>query len=59
MKGYAVSTVEQIEGLPERFYAKARARTDIFQRIARVEPFLAATGANVRHGGNMAHYNIS
>ena len=59
MKGYTVFNVEQIEGLPERFYAKAEPRTESVQRIARVESFIAATGANVRHGGNMAYYNIS
>jgi antirestriction protein ArdC len=59
MKGYTVFNVEQIEGLPERFYGKAAPRTEAVQRIARVESFIAATGANVRHGGNMAYYNIS
>jgi antirestriction protein ArdC len=59
IKGYTVFNVEQIDGLPERFYAKAEPRTETVQRIARVESFFAATGANVRHGGNMAYYNIS
>src|SRR6202046_1575541 len=53
MKGYTVFNVEQIDGLPERFYAKAAPRTKSVQRIARAELFFAATGANVRHGGNM------
>src|SRR5580700_2810227 len=57
MKGYTVFNVEQIDGLPERFYAKAPARGEIVQRIARVESFIAATGANVRHGGNRAFYS--
>jgi antirestriction protein ArdC len=52
MKGYTVFNVEQIDGLPERFYATAQLRTESIQRIAHVESFLAATGANVRHGGN-------
>jgi len=59
MKGYTVFNVEQIDGLPERFYAKAEPRSETVQRIARVESFIAATGANIRHGGNMAYYNIS
>jgi antirestriction protein ArdC len=29
------------------------------ERIARAEAFFAATGADVRHGGNRAYYNIS
>jgi antirestriction protein ArdC len=34
-------------------------RKESVQRIARAETFLAATGANVRHGGNMAYYNVT
>jgi antirestriction protein ArdC len=59
MKGYTVFNVEQIDGLSERFHAKAEPRTESVERIARVETFLAATGANVRHGGNMAYYNVT
>ena len=59
MKGYTVFNVEQIDGLPERFYAKAEPRGETVQRIERVEGFFAATGAVVRHGGNRAYYSIS
>ena len=59
MKGYTVFNVEQIDGLPERFYAKAEPRSETVQRIERVETFFAATGVAVRHGGNMAYYNVS
>jgi antirestriction protein ArdC len=59
MKGYTVFNVEQIDGLPERFYAKAEPRTESVQRISRVETFFAATGATVRHGGNMAFYSVT
>jgi antirestriction protein ArdC len=59
MKGYTVFNVEQIDGLPERFYAKAEPRGEAVQRIERVESFFAATGAEVRHGGNRAYYSIS
>lgn len=59
MKGYTVFNVEQIDGLPERFYARAEPRTETVQRIARVEAFFAATRADVRHGGNMAYYNVT
>jgi antirestriction protein ArdC len=58
MKGYTVFNVEQIDGLPERFYAKAEPRGETVQRIGRVESFFAATGAVVRHGGNRAYYSI-
>jgi antirestriction protein ArdC len=59
MKGYTVFNVEQIDGLPERFYAKGEPRTESVQRIAGAEAFFAATGANVRHGGNMAYYTVT
>ena len=59
MKGYTVFNVEQIDGLPERFYAKAEPRGATVQRIAHAERFIAATGAAVRHGGNRAYYNVS
>jgi len=59
MKGYTVFNVEQIDGLPERFYAKAEPRSETVQRIAHAESFFAATGAAVRHGGNRAYYSIS
>jgi antirestriction protein ArdC len=59
MKGYTVFNVEQIDGLPERFYAKAEPRGETVQRIAHAEQFFAATGATVRHGGNMAYYSVN
>jgi antirestriction protein ArdC len=59
MKGYTVFNVEQIDGLAERFYAKAEPRGETAQRIAHAEHFFAATGAVVRHGGNRAYYSIS
>jgi antirestriction protein ArdC len=59
MKGYTVFNVEQIEGLPERFCAKAEPRSEIVQRIAHAEKFFSATGATVRHGGTTAYYSVS
>lgn len=59
MKGYTVFNVEQIEGLPERYYAKAAPRTETVQRIERAESFFAATAAQIRHGGVMACYSVS
>jgi antirestriction protein ArdC len=57
MKGYTVFNVEQIDGLPERFYARVEPRGETVQRIASAESFFAATGATVRHGGNRAFYS--
>src|ERR1700722_14888068 len=59
MKGYTVFNVEQIDGLPERFYAKAEPRGDTVQPIANADSFIAATGATVRHGGTLAYYSVT
>jgi antirestriction protein ArdC len=59
MKGYTVFNTEQIEGLPEHFYPKPAPRTETVLRIAHAEAFFAATGADVRHGGNVACYNVA
>lgn len=57
LKSYSVFNVEQIDGLPPRFYAPAAPRLDPVQRIDSADEFFAATGAAVRHGGNQAYYN--
>jgi antirestriction protein ArdC len=59
LKGYTVFNVEQIDGLPEHFHAPAAPRLESVQRIARADGFFAATGAQVRHGGNSACYNVA
>jgi antirestriction protein ArdC len=59
MKGYTVFNVEQIDGLPEHYYAKPAPRGETMQRIAHAEKFFAATGATVRHGGTMAYYSVT
>ncbi|MFT3941554.1 ArdC family protein [Rhodopseudomonas sp.] len=59
MKGYTVFNVDQIDGLPEHFYAKPAPRSATIERIARAEAFFAATGAEIHHGGNRACYIIS
>ena len=59
VKGYTVFNVEQIDGLPEHYYAKPAPRVDTIERIERAESFFAGTGAAIRHGGNMAYYNVS
>ncbi|MBK3665071.1 DUF1738 domain-containing protein [Bradyrhizobium diazoefficiens] len=59
LKGYTVFNVEQIDGLPAQFYGKPAPRTGTIERIERAEAFFAATEATIRHGGNMAYYNIA
>ncbi|KIC32111.1 ArdC family protein [Leisingera sp. ANG-S5] len=56
MKGYSVFNVEQIEGLPEHYYAKPEPVIDPALRISHAEDFFGNTGADIRHGGNSAHY---
>jgi antirestriction protein ArdC len=58
LKSYTVFNVEQIEGLPAQFHALAEPRLDPVQRIERADSFFTATRADIRHGGNMAYYNI-
>lgn len=56
MKGYTVFNVEQIEGLPEQYYAKPEPRFNPIQRIEHAERFFAALHADIRHGGTQAYY---
>ena len=57
LKGYSVFNVEQIDGLPEHYYAKPVPRiVNTIERVERAETFLANTGANVVHGGSRACY---
>jgi len=57
MKGYSVFNVEQIEGLPEHYTAKPEHIIDAAQRIDHAEKFFEAIGADIRQGGNSAHYS--
>jgi len=56
LKGYSVFNVEQIDGLPDHYYAKAAPQLDPVARIARAENFFAASKATIRHSGNRAYY---
>jgi antirestriction protein ArdC len=56
MKGYTVFNVEQIDGLPEIYYAKVAPTLDPVARIDHAEKFFAACNATVKHGGNRAYY---
>ncbi len=56
LKGYTVFNVEQIEGLPEIYYAKAAPTLDPVARIGQAERFFASVAATIHHGGNRAYY---
>lgn len=59
LKGYTVFNVEQIEGLPDHFYARAEPPAETPpERIERCEAFFAATKASITHGGNRACYAV-
>ena len=57
LKGYTVFNAEQCDGLPAHYTAAAAppALTPL-QRIDAADRFFAATGADIRHGGNRAYY---
>ena len=48
LRGYTVFNVEQIDGLPDHYYAKAAPQLDPVDRIDRAENFFAACGATIR-----------
>jgi antirestriction protein ArdC len=58
MKGYTVFNCEQIDGLPPQYYAAPSPALPAPERIEAAEHFAKATGADVRHGGNMAFYAV-
>src|SRR2546425_1362005 len=56
LKAYTVFNFAQIDGLPAHYYARPEAKADKLELIESAEQFCAATGAIIRHGGNMAYY---
>lgn len=59
LKQYVVFNADQCEGLPAHFYQLAEAPTENLERIDRAEAFFAATGADIRTGGDRAYYAIT
>lgn len=58
MKAYTVFNVEQIEGLPEHYYAKPADPLPVSQRLDHADRFFQNTAATIKHGGNRAFYAI-
>jgi antirestriction protein ArdC len=57
MKGYTVFNAVQCDGLPAHYYARPEAPTvTLPERIEAADAFFAATGADIRTGGNRAYY---
>lgn len=59
LKGYTVFNVTQIEGLPAQYYPAPVAAPETMPRIEAAETFVAATKADIRHGGGMAFYQMT
>lgn len=59
LKGYTVFNVDQIDGLPTVFYAKAAPQLDPVARIERADRFFAALGATIGYGGSRAYYSVA
>jgi antirestriction protein ArdC len=60
LKSYTVFNCDQIDGLPEHFYHRPEPKVEnAIVRDQRLESFFAATGADIRHGGNKAYYSIT
>lgn len=58
MKGYTVFNVEQIDGLPEHYYAKPTDPLPACERLEHADTFFRNTAAEIRHGGNRAYFSI-
>ena len=59
MKGYTVFNVEQIEEMPERYYAKPGDPLPVSERLEDADRFFRNTRAEIRYGGNRAYYSIN
>lgn len=59
LRGYNVFNVEQIEGLPEKFFFKPESldTTSTVSRLENIDHFIKNTGVVIRHGGDRAYYS--
>jgi antirestriction protein ArdC len=57
LKAYCVFNIEQIDGLPQSYYAPPTQVNDPVERIENADRFFRNTGATIRHGGNQAYYS--
>lgn len=57
LKAYTAFNVAQIDGLPDRYYARGEPVEDPVTRIEHADRFFANTGAVIRHGGDRAYYS--
>jgi len=59
LKAYSVFNVDQIDGLPERYYEQACTHDNTDERLAHAEQFFSSTRAKMLHGGNSAYYRMA
>lgn len=57
MKTYNVFNVDEIDGLPEKYYPKPVVRNAGSTRVPEYDCFFADTGSVIRHGGGKAFYS--
>lgn len=57
LKGYTVFNASQIEGLPERYYARPPPMRGSELRIVHADQYVANTGVLILYGGNRAYYS--
>ena len=57
LKAYTAFNVAQIDGLPDRYYARAEPVENPVARIEHADRYFANTGAVIRHGGDRAYYS--
>ena len=55
LRFHAIFNVEQVNGLPERF-TRLAPPLPLNEALSQSESFIAALGADIRHGGNIAAY---
>ncbi len=59
LRFYSVFNVEQIEGLPARFYPEATESQNGDARLDDIEAYVTNTQAVIQHGGDRAYYRPS
>ncbi|NSY99620.1 DUF1738 domain-containing protein [Agrobacterium tumefaciens] len=57
LKAYTAFNVAQIDGLPDRYYARSEPVRDPVERIEHADRFFANTGAVIRYGGDKAFFS--
>lgn len=58
LKGYTVFNAQQIEGLPEHYYARPEPKREGPARLAHADTFFRHTNADIRIRGNRAYYSL-